>query len=113
MDFRYASQLLKESASACLLCSGKNCTSACKNGVDAAKILYSLRFENYCGAYSFAKKNTACLNCTTKECESACLKGKITRAVPVQQTVSALLSLSEDSAELKDGVISKNYWNGI
>ena len=109
MDFRYASQILKESSSSCLLCSGKNCTAACKNGVDAAKILYSLRFENYCGAYSAAKKNTACLNCTTKECESACLKGKITRAVPVQQTVSALLSLSEDSVELKDGVVSGNY----
>nr|WP_318659263.1 NAD-dependent dihydropyrimidine dehydrogenase subunit PreA [uncultured Treponema sp.] len=109
MDFQYASQIIKESASSCLLCSGKNCTGACKSGVDAAKILYSLRFENYSGAYSAAKKNTACLNCTSKECESACLKGKITRPVPVQQTVSALLSLSEDSAELTDGVTSETY----
>ena len=106
MDFQYASQIIKESASSCLLCSGKNCTAACKKGVDAAKILYSLRFENACGAYSQAKKNTACLDCTTKECEEACLKGKITHAVPVQKTVSALLSLSEDSEELKDGVVS-------
>ena len=109
MDFQYASQILKESASSCILCNSKNCTAACKNGVDAAKILYSLRFENYCGAYSSAKKNTACLNCTSRECEEACLKGKITRPVPVQKTVSALLSLPEDSPELKDGVVSENY----
>ncbi|MBP5358126.1 MAG: NAD-dependent dihydropyrimidine dehydrogenase subunit PreA [Treponema sp.] len=109
MDFQYASQILKESASSCILCNSKNCTAACKNGVDAAKILYSLRFENYCGAYSFAKKNTACLNCASRECEEACLKGKITRPVTVQKTVSALLSLPEDSAELKDGVVSENY----
>ena len=93
MDFQYASQIIKESASSCLLCSGKNCSVACKKGVDAAKILYSLRFENNCGAYATAKKNTACLTCDSKECELACLKGKITRPVPVQKTISALLSL--------------------
>lgn len=109
MDFQYASQIIKESASSCLLCTGKNCTAACKKGVDAAKILYSLRFENYCGAYSFAKKNTACLECTSKECEAACLKGKITRPVPVQQAVSSLLSLPEDSVELKDGTVNETY----
>ncbi|MBR7080632.1 MAG: NAD-dependent dihydropyrimidine dehydrogenase subunit PreA [Treponema sp.] len=109
MDFQYASQIIKESAASCLLCSGKNCTAACKKGVDAAKILYSLRFENYCGAYSFAKKNTACLECTSKECQAACLKGKITRPVSIQQAVASLLSLPEDSAELKDGVVSENY----
>ncbi len=109
MDFQYASQILKESSSTCLLCSGKNCSIACKNGVDAAKILFSLRFENNCGAYSTAKKNTACLTCNSKECELACLKGKITRSVPIQKTVSALLSLPEDSPELKDGNVNENH----
>ena len=109
MDFQYASQIIKESASSCLLCSGKNCSVACKKGVDAAKILYSLRFENNCGACSTAKKNTVCLTCDSKECELACLKGKITRPVPVQKTISALLSLPEDSSELKDGSVNENY----
>ena len=109
MDFQYASQILKESSSSCLLCSGKNCSAACKKGVDAAKILYSLRFENNCGACSTARKNTACLSCSSKECELACLKGKITRPVPIQKTVSALLSLPEDSPELKDGSVNENY----
>ena len=107
MSFQYASQIIKESASACLLCSGKNCSAACKKGVDAAKIMRSLRFENYCGAFSLAKQNDACLTCTSKECEDQCLKGKITRSLAIQQTLSALLSLKEDSQELKDGTVSE------
>ncbi|MCR5047097.1 MAG: NAD-dependent dihydropyrimidine dehydrogenase subunit PreA [Treponema sp.] len=109
MDFHYASQIIKESASSCLLCSGKNCAAACKNGVDAAKIMRSLRFENYCGAYSLAKKNTSCLTCDSRECEKSCLKGKITRPIPIQETISALLSLQENSAELKDGIVNESY----
>lgn len=106
MTEKYTSQLLKESAAACLLCNGKNCSAACKHGVDAAKILYSLRFENTVGSYSLARKNTACLDCTSKECEDFCLKGKITQAVPIQKTVSALIGLSPDSLELKDGAVT-------
>ena len=108
MDFQYASQIIRESAASCILCDGKNCSAACKNGVDAAKILRSLRFENYCGARGLAAKNAACLNCASKECEAACLKGKITWPVNIQRTVAALLSLPEDSSELKDGICGED-----
>lgn len=109
MDLKYTSLLLKESSSACLLCSGKPCSSACEKGVDCGSILYSLRFENNSGAFAKANSNTACLTCTDAKCEKACLKGKITGAVKINDTVSALLQLSPDSTELKDGVVESSY----
>lgn len=106
MDLQYTSVLLKESSSSCLLCAQKNCSRACSHGVDPAKILYSLRFENTVGAYAEAIKNSACINCTSRECEQVCLKKKISSAVPIQKTISALCSLKEDSPELKDGALN-------
>lgn len=103
MDFQYSSILLRESSASCLLCTAKPCSTACEEGVDCGKILYSLRFENTSGAYVQAKSNTACLNCENKKCEIACLKGKITEAVKIQDTVSALIQLPENSLELKEG----------
>lgn len=105
MDLQYIPLLLKESSADCMLCSAKTCSSACDKGVDCGKILYSLRFDNTCGAYAQAKSNTSCLNCESKKCEAACLKGKITGAVKIQDTVSALIQLPEDSSELKDGAL--------
>lgn len=106
MDLSYTSILLKESSANCFLCSGRPCSSACSQGVDCGKIIYSLRFENYDGAYAQAKKNTSCLNCTNPECENSCLKGKVTNFVKLQDTISALIQLPEDSSLLKDGVIT-------
>ena len=88
MDLQYTSVLLKESSSSCLLCAKKNCSRACSHGVDPAKILYSLRFENTVGAYAEAIKNSACINCTSRECEQVCLKKKISSAAASRPSLS-------------------------
>lgn len=92
---KYSTQFLQEAVSKCLLCVNPSCTKACNKGVESGRIIRSLRFDNYAGAFSLANENKSCLKCESKDCEKACLKGKITNSVPVKQVISELLTLEE------------------
>ncbi len=108
---KFAAQFLQETVSKCLLCMNPACSSACKNGIDCGRIIRSLRFDNYAGAYQLAVSNKSCLECTSKECEKACLKGKITSPIPLQKVISNLLGMDEE--EQKSKFISTRSADGI
>lgn len=54
----------------CMLCYDAPCTKNCKNGIDPASIIRSLKFENYEGAIS--RINNSCVNCDAP-CISNCI----------------------------------------
>jgi len=101
MPVKYISQIIKEGAFSCLLCTEAECTKKCLKGVNCASIISSLRFENFAGAFDKASKNTACLSCTSKECEKNCRKAKITQSVPIQRVISSLLEADASEAVRK------------
>lgn len=61
---------IKKECSSCLLCADAPCSKNCPHNIDPAKIIRSLRFTNYQGA--FARCQDICLNCDAP-CEKHCL----------------------------------------
>ena len=55
---------LKEEAARCLLCLEGACTAACEKGVDPARAVRAIRFENEAGAGNFIDKGV-CYECTS------------------------------------------------
>ena len=89
----YETNIPAEEVSRCLLCDNAACTQACPNGVDPAKILRSLHFENQVGAAANLNKNYSCAECTAP-CESACIR--TAHPINIRQL---LTTLHEESQE--------------
>lgn len=81
---------LREEVSGCLLCHEAPCSKACPRGIEIDTIIRSYRFENKAGAVNRIPEILPCGNCTDKACKSACLKGKINRAVPIDEILEKL-----------------------
>ena len=54
INYELSEIALKSQKEGCLLCANEACTKACTNGQEVAKIILSLRFENYNGAAKLA-----------------------------------------------------------
>ncbi len=67
----------------CLLCYNASCTRACPHGLDPARAIRSLRFENISGAAYSAGNSSLCEACKEKDCMEACVKGKVDRPVRI------------------------------
>lgn len=86
----------------CLLCNNAPCTKRCPHGVDPARIIRSLRFDNRYGAKDLAAGGEICKTCEEKTCVEACLRGKIDYPVRVPEIISYAGDLSTDIAEKVD-----------
>lgn len=87
----------------CLLCADAPCSKACPNKLDPAKIIRSLKFSNYAGA--FEKANFACKNCDAP-CEKACLSNT---KVKIKEIVTDCATYKEENNfEFKRADISTN-----
>jgi len=75
----------KNESDSCLLCSTAPCTTCCPRGLDPAKVIRSLRFENINGAAESVGNDELCKACKEQSCSEACLKGKIDRPVRISQ----------------------------
>lgn len=75
----------KNESDGCLLCYTAPCTTSCPQGLDPAKAIRSLRFENLSGAAEAAGDGELCKACEEKSCLGACLKGKIDRPVRIPE----------------------------
>lgn len=62
-----------DEVSRCLLCNNATCTKACSHGLDPAKIIRSLRFDNTYGACMKLKEKFSCATCSAP-CENACVQ---------------------------------------
>lgn len=82
-NLTYRNVSLLEEVGGCLLCNNAPCGKACPYGLEADKILRSLRFENTVGAANRLPAELPCLTCESKACMEVCLKGKINRPVPI------------------------------
>lgn len=83
---------LREEAGGCLLCDGAPCSAACPYGVDAAKAIRSVRFENTAGAALGLPNPLPCKTCAGRPCVAACLKKRTGRAVAVDEVLLRAVS---------------------
>jgi len=83
---------LIEEVGGCLLCNDAPCTKVCPHGIKVDTIIRSLRFENKAGAANRLPEELPCRTCETKDCMQVCLKGKINRAVPVDEIMEEVSS---------------------
>jgi dihydropyrimidine dehydrogenase (NAD+) subunit PreA len=77
--------LIKNESDGCLLCHNAPCTAKCPNGLDPARVIRALRFENASGAAELAEDIGICSSCGSKSCVRACIKGRIDQPVRIPQ----------------------------
>ncbi|MDD5945537.1 MAG: NAD-dependent dihydropyrimidine dehydrogenase subunit PreA [Clostridia bacterium] len=82
---------INEEAAGCLLCQDGACTRACTSGLDPARIIRALRFENMSGAAQRADANL-CAGCEAP-CEKACIH--YDRPVRIKEMLSTLPKAEE------------------
>lgn len=85
----------KSESDGCLLCYNAPCTARCPHGVDPAKVIRSLRFDNLNGAAELIGDAELCKGCHEKSCSKACLKGKMDRPVRIPQLMKYAGSLEK------------------
>ena len=82
--------MMREEAGACCLCSPAPCTAACPYGLDPARVIRAVRFENPKGAALDLPKALPCNACRDKPCLPACVKGDITRGIAIDAVLKAV-----------------------
>lgn len=103
----YRDVSMVEEVSQCLLCNNAPCTKACPYGIEADRIIRSVRFENDLGAAARIPDDAPCADCATKECMKACLKRKINRAVNIDEIIVQASSCGK--AEMGDVDLSIDF----
>lgn len=96
----YESLIEKENVARCLLCANGPCTDSCKKGVDTARIIRALRFENPAGAVDYLGSENPCINCTECSCEKNCTRNKIDGAVKIKDIISSLVPNKEEKKDV-------------
>lgn len=77
------SYVVNNETAGCLLCNNAPCTKECPYGMDPAKVIRSLRFENKSGAAEAASDKELCENCEEKGCVTACIRGRLDAPVKI------------------------------
>lgn len=85
----------KNESDGCFLCYNAPCTTRCPHGVDPAKVIRSLHFDNLNGAAELIGDAGLCKVCQEKSCSKACLKGKMERPVRIPQLMKYVGSLKK------------------
>ena len=93
---QYETVIPAEEACRCLLCDQAACTQACPHGIDPARLLRALRFENPVGAEAALKQNFACAECSAP-CERACVRKA--NPIPIRRVLTALQENSSGRAQ--------------
>jgi len=91
----------KIESDSCLLCHDAPCTKNCSHGLDPAKILRSLRFENISGASAAAENWEQCRLCEDERCMKECVKGRIDRPVRIPQLIEYAANLKKKNSRTK------------
>jgi dihydropyrimidine dehydrogenase (NAD+) subunit PreA len=98
-ELTYRDISLPEETGACLLCNNAPCAKACPYGLEADKVIRSLRFENVSGAAGRLPEELPCTICASRACMKACLKGKINRPVPIDEIMIKASTYEKGGAE--------------
>ena len=91
----------KNESDGCLLCYDAPCTKRCPRGLDPAKVIRSLRFENISGATEAARDNELCKTCKGKNCVKVCLRDKIDCPVEIPQLMEYVGNLKKETSKPK------------
>lgn len=85
-------------AAGCLLCYDAPCTKACPYGLDPARSIRAIRFENKDGASELLETSYFCKECKDKPCVSACLKGLIDNPVKIPRLMEYVGELEKSTS---------------
>ncbi|MDQ7097149.1 NAD-dependent dihydropyrimidine dehydrogenase subunit PreA [Desulfosporosinus sp. PR] len=91
----------KNESDGCLLCYTASCTTSCPHGLDPAKVIRSLRFENIRGAEELVGESVVCQDCAEKSCTKACIKSKVDRPVRIPELMQYVRSCRKEKGLLK------------
>lgn len=83
----------------CLLCHEATCTEKCPHGLDPAKAIRSLRFDNIYGGVKCG--SDICQTCEEKSCIKACIKGKIDWPIAIPELMIYANNLSNKDKDVK------------
>ncbi|MDF2942445.1 MAG: dihydroorotate oxidase catalytic subunit [Herbinix sp.] len=86
---------INNETSNCLLCYNAPCTKECSHGLDPAKVIRSLRFENKNGAAQEVNGSSLCVECEEKSCVKACNKGKLDHPIRIPQLMEYAGNLTQ------------------
>ncbi len=98
---------IKSETGRCLLCHEAPCGKACPKGIEADRIIRSLRFENHTGAVRRLEGSTACKDCD-KPCMEACSRGKIDRPIDIPGIIHAM-SIYDTKIPKKEADLSIDF----
>ncbi|ADY55683.1 dihydroorotate oxidase B, catalytic subunit [Syntrophobotulus glycolicus DSM 8271] len=90
----------KSEADSCLLCYTAPCTANCPHGLDAAKLIRSLRFKHIPGGADWPKCGDVCGPCESQDCTEACLRGKMDRPVRIPELIEYVRNLGQSKFRL-------------
>jgi len=90
MTLQHTRQMLREETGGCLLCSVAPCTAACPNGLDPARVIRAVRFDNAAGAALRLPEPLACTACAGKPCLAACVKNHVSRGVAIDAVLETV-----------------------
>lgn len=91
----------KNETDSCLLCYTAPCTTRCPHGLDPAKVIRSLRFDNISGAAASIGEGETCKACEEKSCIEACVKDKVDRPVRIPQLMEYVENLKKKDGDWK------------
>lgn len=91
----------KNETDGCLLCHDAPCTKNCPKGLEPARVIRSLRFDNFTGAAALAGDGTICETCDSRGCVDACLKGKVDQPVRIPQLMAYTGKLKKGAGQSK------------
>lgn len=92
----------KNEITGCFLCHDAPCTGRCAYGLDPARVIRSLCFDNINGAAELAMDSNKCLICEEKPCLEACVKGKIDSPVRIPGLMAYAKSSHEKTSSKVD-----------
>ena len=97
---------LQSEISRCLLCKDAPCSAACPAGLDPAKRIRSLYFQNMHGAVNLSGQHP-CETCPAP-CEKACVLEKLNASIRIREIAGEVAAVSKTYADRKPAELAPN-----
>src|SRR5574344_2080345 len=74
----------------CFTCDNAMCSKSCSQGLDVARIIRAIKFDNIDGARALLPQDIDCEKCAEKSCICNCARGKLDESINIPKIMSNL-----------------------